>query len=145
MYSFFKANKLIAKNRSTFTPVDSGTGQLLSLIHDVHVAFDGNSCLEVRSVYLDMSKAFDKNWHEEFLFKLKQNGIDGNLLVLLANYLSNRRQRVIPNVQKSEWAPILSGRDATRIHSRTTSVLDIHNLETGIISQIRSFAVRFIW
>ena len=63
--------------------MDSGTNQLLSLIHDVHVAVDDNSCLEVRSVYLDMSKAFDKVWHEGRIHKLKQNGIDGNLLALL--------------------------------------------------------------
>ena len=64
LYNFLTTNKLITKNQSGFTPGDSGTNQLLSLIHDVHVAFDDSSCLEVRSVYLDMSKAFDKVWHE---------------------------------------------------------------------------------
>jgi len=36
-----------------------------------------------------MSKAFDKVWHEGLLFKLKQNGVEGNLLALLKNYLTN--------------------------------------------------------
>ena len=48
-----------------------------------------------------MSKAFDKVWHEGLLFKLKQNGIDGKLLALLSNYLSNRRQKVVLNGKSS--------------------------------------------
>ena len=45
--------------------------------------------LEVRSIYLDMSKAFDKVWHEGLIFKLKQNGIEGKLLNLFESYLTN--------------------------------------------------------
>ena len=32
------------------------------------------------AVFLDISKAFDKVWHEGVIFKLKCNGISGNLL-----------------------------------------------------------------
>ena len=56
-----------------------------------------------------MSKAFDKVWHQGLIFKLKQNGVSGQLLKLLSNYLTNRLQRVVVNGQNSEWAPILSG------------------------------------
>ena len=43
----------------------------LHLIQTFHV--------KVRHVFLDMSKAFDKVWHEGLLFKLKQNGISGQI------------------------------------------------------------------
>ena len=109
LYNYLRANNLITKNQSGFTPGDSGTNQLLSFVHDIHLAFDDSSCLEVRSVYLDMSKAFDKVWHDGLLHKLKQNGIDGKLHKLLTNYLSNRRQRVVLNGEISDWAPICSG------------------------------------
>ena len=33
--------------------------------------------LETKDVFLDVSKAFDKVWHEGLLYKLKQNGIQG--------------------------------------------------------------------
>ena len=59
-------------------------------------SFDDN--YEVRGVFLDISKAFDKVWHEGIIHKLKRNGISGNLLSLLTDFLRNRKQRVILNV-----------------------------------------------
>ena len=46
-------------------------------------------------------KAFDKVWHEVLVFKLKQNGISGDLLQILSDFLSNRKQRVVLNGQNS--------------------------------------------
>ena len=68
LYNHLMTNNLISKNQSGFRPGDSCTNQLLSLINDIHKAFDDKNCLEIRSVYLDMSKAFDKVWHDGLLF-----------------------------------------------------------------------------
>ena len=46
-----------------------------------------------------MSKAFDKVWHEGF--KLKTYVIDGKVLKLLENYLTDSQQRVVLNGQTS--------------------------------------------
>ena len=59
-------------------------------------SFDDN--YKVRGVFLDISKASDKVWHEGIIHKLKRNGISGNLLSLLTDFLRNRKQRVILNV-----------------------------------------------
>ena len=50
-----------------------------------------------------------KVWYEGLLFKLRQNGIYGKLLLLLKGYLPNRKQRVIINGSESEWGKIESG------------------------------------
>ena len=63
----------------------------------------------MRSVFLDISKAFDKVWHKRPLFKLLQNGISGNLLDLLSSFLSDRKQRVLLNGQTSEWRNVTAG------------------------------------
>ena len=44
--------------------------QLLSKIHEIQAAFDNNLTIDVGSVFLDISKAFDKVWHCGLLFKL---------------------------------------------------------------------------
>ena len=66
--------KLLNQNQSGFRPSDSCLNQLLAITHDIFEAFDVNTFLEVRSVFLDISKAFHKVWHEGLLYKLKSMG-----------------------------------------------------------------------
>ena len=47
---------------------------------------------EVRGVFLDISKAFNKVWHWGITFKLKQNGIFNKLLCVVAELLKDRKQ-----------------------------------------------------
>ena len=58
---------------------------------------------------MDISKAFDKVWHEGLLYKLESIGISGNLLNLFRSFLNDRCQRVVINGQYSDWAPVLAG------------------------------------
>ena len=70
--------------------------------------FDCNPPLEVRSVFLDIPKAFEKVWHEGLLYKLKSVGISEEFYNLLENNLSGRFQRVVLNGQTSSWRPVLA-------------------------------------
>ena len=70
MFTFFTENNLICPNQSGFRPGDSC----------VYKSFDEG--FEVKGVFFDVSKTFDKVWHEGLLLKLNQNGISGNLLNL---------------------------------------------------------------
>ena len=75
----------------------------------IHSAFDCDIPKEVRSVYLDISKAFDKVWHEGLIFKLRQVGVSGNMLDILTDFLSDRFQRTTINGKSSEWRHIQAG------------------------------------
>ena len=87
MFEFFIANNLISKNQSGFIPGDSYVNQLLSITHEICQSFDDN--LEVRAVFLDISKAYDKVWHKGLIFKLKQNRILDNIIT---DFLSFRKK-----------------------------------------------------
>ena len=99
----FLTHKLLNNCQSGFRPNDSCINQLISITHNIYRAFDANPSLEVRGVFLDLSKAFDKVWHEGLLYKIKNNGINGNALQLIESFLHNRRQRVVLNGQSSSW------------------------------------------
>ena len=55
------------------------------------------------------SKAFDKVWHEGLIYKLKQNGVTGSLLMFFQNYLDNMKQRVVINGSYSNYSIVESG------------------------------------
>ena len=61
----------------------------MSITHEIYKPFDEG--YEVRCVFLNISKAFDKILHNGIIFKLPQNGMSGNLLKLLRNFLSEQR------------------------------------------------------
>ena len=107
MFEFFIRNDLISQNQSGFKSGDSCINQLLAITHEIYKSFD--ACLDVRAVFLVISKAFDKVWPEGLLYKLKQNGISGNLLETLTDFLKDRKQRVVLNGQKSSWANVEAG------------------------------------
>ena len=109
LYSYLDTNNLITKNQSGFRPGDSTTNQLLYLVNEIQQAFEDPRSLEVRAVFLDTSKAFDKVWHDGLIYKLEQNGVTGSLLKFLQHYLKNRKQRVVLNGSNSTYSTVESG------------------------------------
>ena len=107
MFDFFLDKDLISANQSGFKPRDSSINQLLSITHNIYKLFDDG--YEVRGGFLDISKAFDKVWHNGHIFKLQENGISGNLLKVLKHFLENRKQRVVLNWQSFSWANVKVG------------------------------------
>ena len=140
LYSYFDSNQLLSNKQSGFRPGDSTTNQLLFLVNELHKAFDDPKCLEVRAVFLDISKAFDKVWHEGLLFKLKQNGISGNLLNFFQSYLSNRKQSVVLNGFDSDKREIKSGVPQGSVLGPLLFLIYINDLERDIKSNINFFA-----
>ena len=81
--------------------------QLLGVLHDVGKALDSGQEADV--IYVDFSKAFDSVSHKNLLLKLKQHGISGSLLSWFADYLNERRQRVVLEGVSSSFLNVTSG------------------------------------
>ena len=69
MLNTFLENDLISLKQSGLRPGDSCINQLLAINHGILSAFDIG--LEVRGLFLDISKAFDQVWHAGLIYKLR--------------------------------------------------------------------------
>ena len=59
--------------------------------------------------FLDITKAFDRVWHNGLLFKLRQFGVEGSFHFWCESYLSNRKQRVVINGCEAQLVDINAG------------------------------------
>ena len=137
MFQFFIRNDLISWNQSGFKPDDSCINQLLAIIHEIYKSFD--ACLDRRAMFLDISKAFDRVWHLG-LYKLKQNGISGNLLETLTDFLKDQKRRVVMNMQNSSWANVEDGILEGSILGPLLFLIYINDLSENLSTSVKLFA-----
>ena len=90
-------------------PRDYCIFQLLPIVHEINSSLDCVPTMDIRGVFLDISKALDKTSHEGLLFKLETYAVGGELLNLFKDYLQERQQGVALNGQNSSWEAIKSG------------------------------------
>ena len=107
LHNYIVSNDLLSPHQSGFTRGDSTINQLLYITDEISKSLDLGK--EVRAIFFDISKAFDRVWHLGLLVKIENLGIKGNLLKWIKSYLSGRNQRVILNGKKSDVLSINSG------------------------------------
>ena len=128
MYKLFIANELISHNQSGFKPGNSCINQLLAITHEIHKTCDKD--FEVRGVFLDISKAFDKVWHEDLIFKLN----------LLCVFLKNTKQRVLLNGKVPDWSDVKAGVPQDSILGPLLFLICINDLSERLPSNAKLFA-----
>ena len=94
----------------------------------------------MRSTFLDISKAFDKVWHEDLLFKLETIGISGSLPKLFQSFLNYKQQRVVLDGQHSNWAPVLADFLQGLILGPLLLLVYINDLIDNLESPVKLFA-----
>ncbi|MCG8078251.1 MAG: reverse transcriptase family protein, partial [Candidatus Thiodiazotropha taylori] len=138
LYNYVVAHQILTPLQSGFVQGDSTTYQLLHTYHQICEAVDGGR--EVRAVFCDISKAFDRVWHKGLLYKLRAIGCSGNILRWFSNYFLNRRHRVLLNGQSSNWASVQAGVPQGSILGPLLFLIYINDIVKEIGCNIRLFA-----
>ena len=95
---------------------------------------------EVRTVFFDISKAFDRVWHKGLLYKIESLGIKGNLLLWVKSYLSGRKQRVVINGKESTVLDLKAGVPQGSILGPLFFLIFINDIVNDIGCRIKLFA-----
>ena len=138
LYNHLHENQILSPLQSGFIPGDSTVNQLTFLYNTFSQSLDSGK--EVRVVFCDISKAFDRVWHEGLLLKLKAAGIKDSLLAWFRSYLSNRKQRVVLPGAESKWNEIRAGVPQGSILGPLLFLLFINDIVKDIGCNIRLFA-----
>ena len=138
MCEFFAENNLISPNQSDFKAGDLCINQLLPITHEIYKFF--NDGLEVRGIFLDISKTCDKVWHKGLLHKLKQNPISEKLFDIITDFLNFRKQRVVLNGQYSSWISIEAGVPQGLILGLLLFLIYINDLSNDLTTNVKLFA-----
>ena len=77
---------------------------------------------------------------EGLVLKLKQNGISGNLLNILEDFLKNRKQRVVLNLQAYNWVNIHAGVRQGSILEPLLFLIYVNDLAENLSSKPKLFA-----
>ena len=138
VFNYFLDNKLITPHQSGFMPGDGTINQLTYLYNVFAEALDNRKKVQV--VFCDISKAFDRCWHEGILYKLKVLGIGGSVIRWFQDYLKNRYQKVVVRGQSSEKGLIQAGVPQGSVLGPLLFLTYINDLPSGIQSNIKLFA-----
>ena len=124
--------------QSGFRPGDSTVNQLVYLVHRIYAPFQQGK--EVRMVYLDISKVFDKVWHKVLLYKLEVIGVRDPLLSGFCSYLSDCKQRVVIDGQSSYWIGTNSGVPQGSVLGPLLFLIYINNIADNVQSDCLLYA-----
>ena len=138
IYNHLIVNNLIYKNQSGFLSGHSTVYQLIDIFHQICQSIDSKmyTCM----IFCDISKAFDRVWHQGLLFKLKQSGIDGALLNWIENYLVNRTQKVFIGSSMSTLKQTTAGVPQGSVLGPLFFLVYVNDIVENLLSIIRLFA-----
>jgi len=105
--TYLSDNNLISPHQHGFLTKHSTGSQLLETVNDWSIALRNKHVANV--VYFDFVKEFYTVSHVKLISKLQAYGIDGTLLSIITDFLTDRSQRVVLRAGTSAFSKVVSG------------------------------------
>ena len=108
IYEHIRTHHLLTENQSGYRPGHNTQMQLVYLTDKLYKSIDKSEDFTV--IYLDISRYFEKIWHNGLLAKCKSEfGITGSVLCWLRSYLDGRSQTVQVATETSTPSTLKAG------------------------------------
>ena len=138
LFNYIRDFAILTLHQSGFVPNDSTVHQLVYLYNTFCKAL--NDKKDIRIIFCDQTKAFDRVWHDGLIFKLQTIGISGTLLTWFKSYLSGRKQRVVIEGKFSPWGSIGAGVPQGSVLGPLLFLIYINDITENTKSNIKLFA-----
>ena len=131
-------NSIITEKQAAYLKGDSTVSQLLYIVHNIRQNWTNKKITQ--GLFLDLSSAFEKVWHNGLLAKLGQIGVEGTFLNTISSYLAGRQQVVVVDGVKSDTLAVRSGVPQGSRLGPLLFIIYINDIVDDIESDILVFA-----
>ena len=139
LVKYLEINKIISDKQYGFRESRSTTDLLTYVANKWNLALEHHG--EAFAIALDISKAFDKVWHENLICKLVAYGLDSMTIKWMKSFLKDRKINVVLNGRSSATHSPNAGVPQGSVLSPTLFLLYINDLLDSTVNPIHhSFA-----